>query len=536
MFKLHSVEPRTDRVRTSAGIIIRRPARDVSRRLRRRAASWLVSGGGGFWIWHSRLEHRRFDRVRGTTTSSERCRTDIGNGGPRRSSRVRLRRSPRSTLWHGRAVDSEASPSSNCYIGRQSRAMLAAASTRERRRGRFARLAAATGTKRQRATTPRSHSDVRSMHTLGATTGLVSRLGARAPCSSSALTSATKTAREPTTIHACFAQLVSNGKAIRPFDGFAGTAPRSLERRRGALRLAARSSDLIAFDVEAGVATIGPRTQNETIVSPRFNASWQPTATTTIRAAWGQHAQSQSVFGLQVEDNLHTFQPAERARSAGIGIDQVTWNGISLRAEAYDREISHLRARYVNAEHGDLSVRRNSLCALVHRPDARAIARGRAIDRTRGRTADRLVGQLCAFVVASGAERRVGPAPDRSASRPSWRFVDPPGEQSVAPESFRDATHGWPFTPERLRVDTIGFGTASPSLWITRSAGDLFSQRAATISDSMRAGRGSSTRARGGSRCLSMFTMCSTTRISAKRIPTCLSIKDLASRSTADRE
>jgi hypothetical protein len=37
---------------------------------------------------------------------------------------------------------------------------------------------------------------------------------------------------------------------------------------------------------------------------------------------------------------------------------------------------------------------------------------------------------------------------------------------------------GWPYTPGRLHVDTIGFGTASPSLWITRSAGDLFSRRA----------------------------------------------------------
>jgi hypothetical protein len=38
---------------------------------------------------------------------------------------------------------------------------------------------------------------------------------------------------------------------------------------------------------------------------------------------------------------------------------------------------------------------------------------------------------------------------------------------------------GWPFTPQRLDIDTIGFGTASPYLWVTRMTGDLYSERAA---------------------------------------------------------
>ncbi len=37
---------------------------------------------------------------------------------------------------------------------------------------------------------------------------------------------------------------------------------------------------------------------------------------------------------------------------------------------------------------------------------------------------------------------------------------------------------GWPYTPDRLEIDTITPPSASPFVWVTRSAGPLFSQRA----------------------------------------------------------
>ena len=238
-----------------------------------------------------------------------------------------------------------------------------------------------------------------------------------------------------------------------------------------------RPFDALTF--EAGVRYDRASHTDETIVSPRFNASWQPTATTTIRAAWGKHAQSQSVFGLQVEDNLHAFQPAERADQRGIGIDQLAWNGIALRAEAYDREISHLRARYLNTSMAIYPFAEIHYALSFIAPTR---ARSRGVELSVEREAGRRMDWSASYVISSSRQELNGvwgprPTDQPRALRGDWSFHPANNHWRL---SFSGLRHtGWPFTPQGIRVDTVGL-VASPSLWITRVPGELFSQRAAT--------------------------------------------------------
>jgi outer membrane receptor protein involved in Fe transport len=276
-----------------------------------------------------------------------------------------------------------------------------------------------------------------------------------------------------------FKQLVFNGTAlVRSTDSLALGLDPSTDAI-GAY-ISQRVRPFNALTVEAGVRYDRASHTDETVVSPRFNASWQPTATTTIRAAWGKHAQSQSVFGLQIEDSLHAFQPAERADQRGIGIDQSTWNGIALRAEAYDREITHLRARYLNASMAIFPFAEVAYALSFIAPTR---ARSRGVELSIEREAGRRIDWSASYVISSSRQELNGawgprPTDQPRALRGDWSIHPTNNRWRLSLSAMRHT--GWPFTPDRLHVDTIGFGSPSPSLWFTRSAGDLFSQRAAT--------------------------------------------------------
>ena len=103
------------------------------------------------------------------------------------------------------------------------------------------------------------------------------------------------------------------------------------------------------FIVEAGVRSDRQSyTPDGTHVSPRLNVGWAMTPSTSLRAAWGRYVQPQGIEELQVEDGVQEFFPAQRSTHTVVGIDHLFPHGWSMRLEAYDKRLSHLRPRYEN--------------------------------------------------------------------------------------------------------------------------------------------------------------------------------------------
>jgi hypothetical protein len=99
--------------------------------------------------------------------------------------------------------------------------------------------------------------------------------------------------------------------------------------------------------VEAGVRYDQQSVTDDDQWSPRVNAAWSITERTTLRAGWGRYAQPQRLHQLNVQDGEAEFSTAERAEQIVAGIEH-DLRGVRLRAEAYRRNESNLRARYLN--------------------------------------------------------------------------------------------------------------------------------------------------------------------------------------------
>ena len=82
--------------------------------------------------------------------------------------------------------------------------------------------------------------------------------------------------------------------------------------------------------------------------SPRLGVRYQLAERTYLRASWGRVYQSQGVDELQIADGVTEFFSPQRADHASLGLEHHFPAGIALRAEAYNKRLSHLRPRYEN--------------------------------------------------------------------------------------------------------------------------------------------------------------------------------------------
>lgn len=82
-------------------------------------------------------------------------------------------------------------------------------------------------------------------------------------------------------------------------------------------------------------------------VSPRLNASWV-LGRTTFRAAWGLYYQSQGLEQLDIEREGSAFLRAERAEHRVFSIEHQLKCGIELRADLYERKLTHIRPHWEN--------------------------------------------------------------------------------------------------------------------------------------------------------------------------------------------
>lgn len=240
-----------------------------------------------------------------------------------------------------------------------------------------------------------------------------------------------------------------------------------------------RPTDALTFEVGARYDRASQA--GDAFVSPRFNAAWQPAKATTIRAALGQHAQSQSVFDLQVEHGVKTFQPAERARQISVGVDQGVGYGAWVRAEAYDRQIDHVRSRYMSAASRIYPFSEIDYAIAFVDPTR---ARERGVELSLERDDGRHMDWSLSYVRASAKQLLDGAWVPRPTDQPhavhaDWSLHPTNNRWRFTVSGLRRS--GWPFTPEIITLDTV---PANPgiSVYVTRRPGALYTERASPYS------------------------------------------------------
>ena len=232
-----------------------------------------------------------------------------------------------------------------------------------------------------------------------------------------------------------------------------------------------------ALTVEAGVRYDRATHTGDAIASPRVNASWQPARGTTVRASWGKHAQSQSVFGLQVEDGVTTFASAERADQTVVGVDQALSGGFTARVEAYDRTTTHVRPRYVNAGSNIVMFPEIANDRILLTPSA---GRSRGVEMTISRDAGRRADWSASYTVASAKQQVNGLWLPRLTDQPrainaDWSFHPIANSWRLSLSAIWHS--GWPYTPDLVHVDTIGTTPQTQFAYATFFKGALYSER-----------------------------------------------------------
>jgi len=83
-------------------------------------------------------------------------------------------------------------------------------------------------------------------------------------------------------------------------------------------------------------------------LSPRVGVRFQLAERTELRASWGRFSQSQAINELQVNDGVTNYSTPQRADQTVIGLVHTLENGIGIRFEVYEKEMSSLRPRFEN--------------------------------------------------------------------------------------------------------------------------------------------------------------------------------------------
>ncbi len=111
-------------------------------------------------------------------------------------------------------------------------------------------------------------------------------------------------------------------------------------------------SDRVALServiVEGGVRWDRQSLGGHEELSPRISVLWAMTPDSDFRAGWGRYAQSQRLNELQVEDGVTTVASPETVQHRTISFEHRVNKKLSLRIEAFDKPMLHVRPRYEN--------------------------------------------------------------------------------------------------------------------------------------------------------------------------------------------
>ncbi|MDH3441993.1 MAG: TonB-dependent receptor, partial [Gammaproteobacteria bacterium] len=83
-------------------------------------------------------------------------------------------------------------------------------------------------------------------------------------------------------------------------------------------------------------------------MSPRINLLYALNDKTELRLTWGLYHQSQRIQELQIEDGITNFWPAERSDHIIVGLRKLLAGDLSLRVEAFYKDMSRVRPRFEN--------------------------------------------------------------------------------------------------------------------------------------------------------------------------------------------
>ena len=83
-------------------------------------------------------------------------------------------------------------------------------------------------------------------------------------------------------------------------------------------------------------------------LSPRVSVLRKLAERTDLRLSWGRYHQSQGLHELQIEDGIANFWPAQRADHLIVGFMHTFESDLSLRIEAFHKDMQHARPRFEN--------------------------------------------------------------------------------------------------------------------------------------------------------------------------------------------
>ena len=245
----------------------------------------------------------------------------------------------------------------------------------------------------------------------------------------------------------------ASSEFVQSFDTTA-VAVEPTSTRLGAY-LATRVQPVRAVTAELGVRLDRSSHTSDQIVTPRFNVAWQPASRTTVRGAWGAYSQSQALYALQAQDGESTFHPAERAEQRVLGVEQVMKSGLVARVELYERRLSHLRPRHVNVGPAIEVFPEVNWDRLRVDPTTGA-ARGAELFLARDGAEH--VDWSVSYAVATAREQIAGRTVPRAIDQRHTLH----GDWSFHPTSNKWRLNvawlwhsGWPYTPPLVDVDTL---------------------------------------------------------------------------------
>lgn len=213
------------------------------------------------------------------------------------------------------------------------------------------------------------------------------------------------------------------------------------------------------------------------LTSPRLNLSWEPRAGTTLRGAWGKYTQSQALFALQVEDGIDSFSPAERAEQRIVGVEQALPGGMSARVETYERLVTHRRPEYLNVA-GDIFFLPELMWDHVRtEPSA---GRDRGVELMLSRSNGDRMDWSGSYALASSVDTIGGRAVPRQFDQRHTLHFD--WALHPVSEAWRLTVgavwhSGFPYTPTIFTVDTLNQTPSRLDVFVRRAPGELHSQR-----------------------------------------------------------
>jgi outer membrane cobalamin receptor len=121
-----------------------------------------------------------------------------------------------------------------------------------------------------------------------------------------------------------------------------------LTQSKRALYTSLRHQPIPRLVTEFGVRWDQQSLTDERQFSPRMNLLFDITDRTSIRAAWGDFSQSDTLNEIAVADGMSTLQPAKESRHFILGLEQLFGETGLFRMEIYEKDSDRLNVRYEN--------------------------------------------------------------------------------------------------------------------------------------------------------------------------------------------